>query len=213
LYSSKVKADVTILDGEPPAPTFRSIFAGIAATVLLLLAFLKLPILVKYTGAVFAFIPGKIGLMQVVQPEEVMPIDLSTSPTPITFPRRGNYAFFTDDYDLLVINDAILASGSKPWLKFDAGSGDTIQVNLVSRGMAFYDTVFAKGRPAATFTVESPGTYVMLHPTRPVIASIVPDYTSGNEKAITFVFIAEAVILILAIRDIRSALRSRKGKT
>jgi hypothetical protein len=99
---------------------------------------------------------------------------MSTSPTPITFTRQGNYAFFTDNYDLLVINDAILASGSKPWLNIETGSGDNIHINLVSRGMAFYDTVFAKGRPAATFIVVSPGTYVMSHPTRPVIASIVP---------------------------------------
>jgi hypothetical protein len=203
---------MTTLQGDPPAPTFRSIFAGIAAGILLLLAFLKLPTLVKYAGATLAFVPGKLGLMQVVQPEEVIAVDMSTSPTQIAFTRPGNYAFFTDNYDLLVINDAVLEAEAKPWLKVEADNGESIQIHLVSRGLAFYDTVLAKGRPVATFTIETPGTYSMIHPTRPSIASIVPNYTSGHENWITFLYIAELVFLVIAVRDIRAAVRSRKER-
>jgi len=199
-------------EGSSPSPTFRSIFGGIALALLLLLAFFNLPILVKAVGAVLAFIPGKIGLMHVVQPEEVIPIDMSTSPSPITFTKSDNYAFYTDNYDLLVINDAVVEAGSKPWLTIEADNGESIQVNLVSRGMAFYDTILAKGRPVAIFTIETPGNYLITHPTRPTIASIVPDYTSGAEGWITFLFIAELVIFIIIIRDIWAAVRSRKRK-
>ena len=199
-------------EGGSPSPTFRSIFGGIALALLLLLAFLNLATLVKIVGAGLAFIPGKIGLMHVVQPEEVISIDMSTSPSPITFTKSGNYAFFTDNYDLLVINDAIVEAGSKPWLKIEADNGKGIQVNLISRGMAFYDTLLAKGRPVAIFTIETPGNYFITHPTRPTIANIVPDYTSGVESWITFLFIAELVIFIIIIRDIRAAVRSRKRK-
>jgi len=199
-------------EGGSPSPTFRSIFGGIALALLLLLAFLNLATLVKIVGAGLAFIPGKIGLMHVVQPEEVISIDMSTSPSPITFTKSGNYAFFTDNYDLLVINDAIVEAGSKPWLKIEADNGKGIQVNLISRGMAFYDTLLAKGRPVAIFTIETPGKYFITHPTRPTIANIVPDYTSGVESWITLLFIAELVIFIIIIRDIRAAVRSRKRK-
>lgn len=204
---------MSTLQGEPPSPTCRSIFAGIAGVVLLILAFFKLPTLVKYTGAVLAFIPSKVGLMQVVRPEEVIPVDMSTSPTSITFTQPGNYILYTDNYDLLVINDAVVEAGAKPWLKIEAESGDSIQIDLVSRGMAFYDTVLAEGRPVAAFTIETPGTYLMIHPTRPLeVDKIVPNYTSGHESLITIIFIVELVILVIAIRDIRAAIRSRKIK-
>jgi hypothetical protein len=137
---------------------------------------------------------------------------MSTSPSPITFTKPGSYDFYTDNYDLLVINDAIVEAGSKPWLKIEADNGKGIQVNLISRGMAFYDTLLAKGRPVAIFTIETPGNYFITHPTRPTIANIVPDYTSGVESWITFLFIAELVIFIIIIRDIRAAVRSRKRK-
>jgi hypothetical protein len=199
-------------EGGAPSPTFRSIFGGIALALLLLFAFLNLPVIVKIAGAALAFIPGKIGLMHVVQPEEVMPIDMSSSPSPITFTKSGSYALYTDNYDLLVINDAIVEAGSKPWLKIEAENGGSIQVNLVSRGMAFYDTILAKGRPVATFTIEAPGNYIIIHPTRPTTADIVPDYTSGAEGWITFLFIAEVVIFIIIIRDIWATVRSRRRK-
>jgi hypothetical protein len=203
---------MTILQGEAPPPSFRSIFAGIAAAILLLLAFLNLPVLVKYAGAVLAFIPSKIGLIQVVRPEEIMPVDMSISPTSVTLTKPGNYALYTDNYDLLVINDAVVEAHKDPWVKIELENKKEIQVDLVSRGMALYDTVYARGRPVATFTIETPGTYLITHPTRYAIASIVPNYMSGQENWTNFLFIVEVIILVVVIVDIRAALRARKQR-
>ncbi|HLO28971.1 MAG TPA: hypothetical protein VK249_07550 [Anaerolineales bacterium] len=204
---------MSTLQGEPHPPTFRSIFAGIAIVALLFFAFINLSVVVKYTGAVLAFIPSKIGLMQVVKRAEVIPVDLSTSPTPVTFTKPGKYIFYTDNYDLLVINDAVIEAGSKPWLKISSDNGASVPIHLINRGMAFYDPIAAKGRPIGAFTVETPGNYSITHPSRSAIASIVPDYISGQERFITFIFIAEFVILVIAIRDIGKSVRSRKSKT
>jgi len=207
-----LKEKMSILQGEPPSPTFRSIFGGIALGIVLLLAFFNLPVLVKYTGAVLTFIPGKLGLIQVVKSNEVISVDFAASPTTIAFKKPGNYALYTDNYDLLIIHDAIVESGGKAWLKIETEIGENIDIKLISRGMAFYDTLLAKGRPVAIFTIAKPGAYIMKHPTRPTTAYVVPDYTSGNENWIKFLLIAELVILVIVIRDIRGALRARKKK-
>lgn len=201
---------MSILQGEPPPPTIRSIIAGISLGLLLLLAFLNLPILFKYSGAILTFLPGKLGLMQVVKPEEVIPVDMSTSPTRITFNKSGMYILYTDDYDLLVINDAVAGSGAKPWLKIETEGGVHVGVKLIDRGLAIYDTPLAKGRPVATFDITVTGAHILTHPGRPVIAYIVPDYTSGHEGWINFLIIAELVALIIIIRDIRKAINALK---
>jgi hypothetical protein len=200
------------LRGEAPPPTFRSIFAGIAAAILLLFAFLNLPTLFKSAGAVLGFIPSKIGLIQVVRPADVLPIDLSVSPSAIVLAKPGNYLLYTDNYDLLVINDAIVEADSKSWLRIESQNNEEIPVTLISRGMAIYDSIHARGRPVAMFTIDAPGTYSMIHPTRYATASVVPNYTSGNENWITFLYVAQVALLIYIIWDIRAAIRARKQK-
>lgn len=201
------------LRGDAPNPTFRSIFAGIAAAILLFVAFLNLPILFKSAGAVLGFIPSKIGLIQVVKPEEVTPVDLSTSPSTIVLEQPGDYLLYTNNYDLLVINDAIVEAGSDVWLTIVSEKGDEIPVTLISRGMAVYDTIHANGRPVAMFTIDAPGTYSITHPTRYAIASVVPDYVNGHENWITFLYIAEVALLIYIIWDIRAAVRARRRRS
>src|SRR5512143_1149971 len=107
---------MSTLQGEPPSPTFRSIFGGIVIAILLFLALINLSTVLKYAGAVLGFLPSKIALIQVVKPQEVIPVDITTSPTVINFARSGSYMFYTDNYDLLVINDAVIEAGSKSWL-------------------------------------------------------------------------------------------------
>lgn len=201
---------MSILQGAPPPPTFRSIFAGFSLGILLLLAFFNLPVLFKYTGAVLTFIPAKLGLIQVVRSQDVMPVDITTSPTSIAFEKPGDYVLYTDNYDLLVINDAVVEAGEKAWFKIETEDAESIDVTLVSRGMAIYDTPLAKGRPVALFKITNPGTYIWTHPSRPTLAYIVPDYTSGKENWITFLIIAELVVLVIVVRDIRGFIRSRK---
>ncbi len=198
--------------GTPPPPTYRSIFGGIAVVVLILLGFIFLGKIVKYVGAVLTFMPAKLGLIQVVTREELIPIDVSVSPTSFTISKAGRYSLFTDNYDLLVINDAVLAAGAKPWLKIRSVSNhdEEINITLVGRGLAIYDTPLAKGRPVAIFEIIQPGEYAITHPTRPTSAYIVPDYTTGNENLIYFFIIIQIVVLIIITRDIRGALRDRK---
>jgi hypothetical protein len=198
--------------GAPPPPTYRNIFGGIAVVVLILIGFIFLGNIVKYVGAALTFIPAKLGLIHVVTPEELIPIDLGVSPTPFVVSKAGRYSFFTDNYDLLVINDAALAAGAKPWLKIASASNsdEEISVTLVGRGLAIYDTPLAKGRPVATFEITQPGEYTIAHPTRPARAYIVPDYTTGKENLLNFFIIVQIVGLILVIHDIRGALRDRK---
>lgn len=203
---------MTTLDGEAPPPTFRSILAGIAAAILLLLAVINLPLLVKSLGVVLGFLPSKIGLIQVVKPDEVMTIDISTSPSLINVATPGDYLLYTSNYDLLVINDAVVEAESEPWLKIASESKEDIPVHLISRGMTWYDTIYAKGRPVARFSIESPGAYLITHPTRYDTASIVPNYEAGRENWITFIYLAELAVLIFLIWDIRGAIRERRKK-
>lgn len=203
---------MTTLDGEAPPPTIRSILAGISAALLLLLAFLNISTIVKSLGAVLGFIPDKIGLMQVVHPEEVMTMDISTSPSAVNFTKPGDYLLYTDNYDLLVINDAVVEAESDPWLTIETENEDRVPVHLISRGMAWYDTIHADGRPVAAFHIESPGTYNMLHPTRYGTASIVPNYTTGRENSISFIYAAELAIILWILWDVRGAIRERRRK-
>ena len=203
---------MTTLDGDAPQPTFRSILAGIAAGILLLLAFFNLSTLFKSLGAVLGFLPDQIGLIQVVHPEEVMTVDMSVSPSTINFTEPGDYLVYTNNYDLLVINDAVVEAQSDGWLTIESESEERIPVQFISRGMALYDTIYAKGRPVARFTIESPGSYHILHPTRYDTANIVPNYISGRENWITFIYLAELAIIIWIVWDIRGAIRERRKK-
>lgn len=203
---------MTTLDGEAPPPTFRSILAGIAAAILLFLAFFNIPMLVKSVGAVLGFLPSTIGLIQTVQPEEVMTVDISISPSLINITKSGDYLLYTNNYDLLVINDAVVEAESEPWLKIESQDEQEIPVHLISRGLGWYDTIHAKGRPVATFHIDAPGTYLITHPTRYDTASIVPDYTTGRESSIRLIYLAELAIVIFLLWDIRGAIRERRKK-
>ena len=151
-------------------------------------------------------------MIQVVHPEEVITVDMSVSPSTINLTEPGDYLVYTNNYDLLVINDAVVEAQSDGWLTIESESEEQIPVQFISRGMALYDTIYAKGRPVARFTIESPGSYVILHPTRYDTASIVPNYISGRENWITFIYLAELAIIIWIIWDIRGAIRERRKK-
>lgn len=76
--------------------------------------------------------------------------------------------------------------------------GDPVQVSLIGRGMAIYDTPLARGRPLAGFEIVYPGIYTMAYPGRPVTIYILPDYLSGSEGRITFIVCLEIGMLLLA---------------
>ena len=197
--------------GLPPKPTCLSIGGGILLAALVLAAFAILPTLFKWTGAILTFVPGQLGLIHVVSPAEVQAVDMSTSPTRIAFDKAGRYALFTQNYDLLVINDAVLAAKAKPWFRLTPEYGQEITVTLVDRGMAIFDTPFAGGRPVARFEISEPGTYTMLHPTRRDLVYIVPDYTFGDEGWIGFWILLQATAIGIGAGYLRR--RNSKRRT
>jgi hypothetical protein len=74
-----------------------------------------------------------------------------------------------------------------------------LPITLVERGMAFFDTPFASGRPVALFEIKQPGTYEMFHPTRDDFTYIVPDYTFGREGWIVFWMLLQVVIVAVGL--------------
>lgn len=197
--------------GLPPQPTIRAILGGIALLVILILAILNIPIIFKYIGATLTFIPSQLGLFQVVSRNEVMPVDMNSNPTSITFTKPDRYLLYTDNYDLLTVNDAIVAVNGKPWLNIQSESGEPVQVVLIERGMTIYDTPFARGRPVASFEIIHSGVYTLVHPRKPVNIYIVPDYLSGSEGKITFFICLEIVFVVLVILYFSRKRRAKKN--
>ncbi|MFZ5911331.1 MAG: hypothetical protein ACOYYU_15065 [Chloroflexota bacterium] len=178
--------------GLPKPPTVRSILLGIALFVIALLAFLRMPDVVKYTGAALMFVPAKLGLIEMVEPQQVLRLPLAENPSSLTIPSPGRYALYTDNYDLLVVHDAVVEGDLPPWIKVRSqASGAPVSILLMERGLAWYDTPFARGRPVVLFEIEQGGVYQFIHPTRPDSAYIVPDVVTGKEFGITLTVLAE----------------------
>ena len=182
--------------GLPKQPSFGSILLGIALFIIALLAFLRLPDVVKYAGAALMYAPAKVGLIDMVMPKDVIPLPLEENPSLVTIPSPGNYILYLNNYDLLVVHDAVVAGNSKPWLRIQPENLDTdLNVTLIGRGLTWYDTPFAHGRPVIAFKIDQPGTYRFLHSARPDTAYIVPDTLTGQESRITFWILAEIVLI------------------
>jgi hypothetical protein len=198
----------------PKQPTIGSIVLGIGLFIVTLLAFLRIPDLVKFTGAVFMYVPAKVGLIGMVTPQDVIPLRLEENPSSIVIPAPGQYLLYLNNYDLLVLHDAVVARNLKPWIKIQADSMENeIAVTLIGRGLAWYDTPFAPGRPVVLFKVDQPGKYWVVHPTRVDTAYVVPDTTTGKESLITFWVLVEVALIggiVLYIFRKRTAFGRRK---
>jgi hypothetical protein len=180
----------------PKQPTIGSILTGIALFVIAFLAFLRLPDFVKYAGAALLYVPSKLGLVDMVTPQDVIPLSLDKNPSSLTIPSPGQYLLYLDNYDLLIIHDGIVARNNDPWIKIQSEDRDTkIEITLLERGLAWYDTPFAPGRPVALFKIDRPGTYWVVHPTRLDIAGVVPDTITGKESLLTFWALAEIAVI------------------
>jgi hypothetical protein len=186
-----------------PTSILQIVF-GIAAFVVVLGLFCSLPNVVKRVGDFLLYLPSKLGMVQRVKPEEVRVIDLRSGSTTLQeFSVRGAYAVYTSDYDLLTTADLQFANHRPPWIKVAAqASGEELPVSFVTRGLAPYDTPLADGRPVFTFVVVDPGTYVITHPTPYAFIAIVPDYTSGNEGLIIFVYVIEIALVLIVVSGV-----------
>ena len=187
--------------GLPKPPTCLSIGLGISLFILSLLALFRIPDIVKSTGMALMFVPAKLGIIDMVMPQDIVSQPIEHNPSTITISKSGYYFFYTDNYDLLVINDAIAGSDAKPWLNMQSTeSGVKVEVTMVERGLSIFDTPFAHGRPVLMFTIAEPGTYLMMHPTRPGnCLFLVPDLTTGKENFILFVIAVEVALVGMVI--------------
>ena len=199
--------------GAPPNPSYRSIFLGVLLAVLLLAAVLRLADIVKLAGATLMFVPGHLGLVDVVARDQVIELSFSASPTPVDFVAPGAYLLYTNNYDLLVINDAVLESDAPPWLSATAASGEPVDLELVERGLVPFDTPLARGRPVARLLIPAGGQYSIVHPRRPAQVYIVPDYITDRIGFLTLVSVTQVGIAgVVASSFISRRTRARRAR-
>lgn len=203
--------------GLPKQPTIGSIVIGISLFIAALLAFLRLPDVIKYTGTALMYVPAKVGLIDMVMPQDVIPMSLAKNPSSVIIPSAGRYMMYVNNYELLVVHDAVVEGHSKPWMKIHSENpGTEVAITLIGRGLAWYDTPFAPGRPVISFTIDQPGEYVVVHPVRPDTAYFVPDTLTGKESRITFWVLAEIGLIgggvIYLVRKRTASRRQQRGR-
>lgn len=169
---------------------------GIIIAIVAMLLVCSLGEVLKTAGLPFLFIPGALGIIRTVGPEDVHPIEIADSPTTVRLTQPGLYAIYVDDADLLTITDSLINARRSPWLKVKALDNDEeIPAAFIDRSLRVYDTPYARGRPVINFAVTRPGAYELTHPRRKITIAIVPDYTSGNETLLTFIYLAQLALL------------------
>jgi hypothetical protein len=196
------------------APKTRSIILGIVLFILAVFAFLSLGDVIKLLGAPFLYLPHQLGILKQVSAAEILPLTMDTSPTRIELPAPGLYTVYTNDYDLLMISDEMMAKKNPPWLTITSlASNEKIPASFVERGLRLYDTPLAKGRPVIIFEIPAAGSFEIRHPRRPASVSILPDYTTGHEVEITMLFVLQLGVLGLPLFILlRSRFNSRNRR-
>jgi hypothetical protein len=188
------------MSGEPRSPTFRAMLAGIVVAIIAVMLVCSLGNVLKIAGLPFLFIPGALGIIQTVGPEDVRTVEMADSPTMVRLMQPGLYAVYVDDADLLTITDSLINANGSPWLKVKAlSTGEKIPATFIDRGLRLYDTPYARGRPVIKFAITRPDAYELTHPRRNITMSIVPDYTTGNETLLTFIYLAQIAVLVGAV--------------
>lgn len=194
-------------------PMMRNILLGIVVAFIVILAFGYLADIVKWAGATLLFIPARLGIIQQVSQAEIVPVDFSSTPTRVTFPVAGQYAFYTADYSLLVITDNLISTGGQPWLNITSTSGERIPVAFIDRGLMPYDTPLVRGRPIFAVTIDKPGTYTVAHPSRPLLTvHFVRDYVSGQEDVHVLLLSLEVLAVVLVFGFIYYRRRAKKER-
>jgi hypothetical protein len=188
------------MSSEPKSPTFRAILFGIVLAIVGVMLVCSLGNVLKTVGSPFLFIPGALGLIRTVGPEDVRTIEMNTSPTDVRLMQPGLYAVYVDDVELLTITDSMINAERSPWLKVKAlDTGEQIPTTFIDRGLRVYDTPYARGRPVINFTITRPGVYELVHPRRNVAIAIVPDTTTGHETLLTLIYLVQIGLLVGAV--------------
>lgn len=167
-------------------PTIRSIVLGISLAVVLLVLLCRLGDIVKIAGTVLLWLPSQLGLVQQVQPGQVLYFDLQQKDNTWQVTQPGRYAVYTANDNLLEMSTLMEAS-DKTWLQVTTDGGASLPVDPVRRGLSIVDSLFVPGRPVYTIAVANPGLYNLVHPHPAAQMAIVPDYVSGREVTIYLV--------------------------
>jgi hypothetical protein len=176
--------------------TMRAIVIGVALLGLLCYVTWSLGSMVKVLGAPFLFLPDKLGIIHQVHRAEVISFQLSQSPMTVTL-AAGRYAVYVADIDLLTATDLLIEAGGPPWLAVKSlDTGQSQPVSFIRRGMAFYDTPLAPGRPIMSFAAPAAGRYQLTQAPRPMKAAIVPDYTSGHETLLLLIYVVQLAVIL-----------------
>jgi hypothetical protein len=196
------------------SPTLRNVLVGVLIFLVVVLVFSSLDNVVKTLGRVLMILPSQMGFYPLPSADEVVPVNLVSNPTSLTFIHAGTYQIFADDYDLLNITLQIENSQGSPWLVVRSeASGDKIPVSFVHRGLRLYDTPYAAGRPIFSIDIPSPGEYQLSHPTRPASIYFVPDQTSKYAGTILISFVVEIALLAgLVLIYFRSRHRAQNAR-
>jgi hypothetical protein len=113
--------------GHPPSPTYRSIALGLVLSAAVLVGLLRIGLFAKSIGAIFMFVPAKLGLIEMAYPADVIEVDIRRSPSSAILDAPGPYLLYTDNLDLLLINDAVVESDAAVWIKAVTQSGARCQ--------------------------------------------------------------------------------------
>jgi len=92
-----------------PAPRVARHRSGVVDQRCLLIAFLKLGDVVKWSAPCYTMSP-RGWLVEQAGSGEVQRYNLNTMPELVSFAEPGRYALYTGDYDLLTITDALRRS-------------------------------------------------------------------------------------------------------
>jgi len=203
------------------SPKIYAIILGVLIFTALLMLVCSLSETVKWVGASFLVLPERLNLVEVASRQEVTEIEMSSGSTILDFVRPENYAIYTKDYDLLVVSDSLReisknaanAGDVKSWLMVKSiSTGEVVPIGFVYRGLMPYDSPLAQGRPVLKFEITNPGSYELKYSSRKALMYVVPDYISGKEGLIYFIYLVEIAILLVPVWKIY-AVFARRRKT
>jgi hypothetical protein len=190
-------------------PRLRTILFAGAATVILVIAIFSLGTIVQAVGAAVMFIPTQLGIIRQVTPTELITMDMAQPAAPITLPRPGTYAVYANALQLLANQPDDTTNPGRPWLMLQALPNKRfIPLAGVERGLRFYDPIIVPGRPLLTFTVDTPGQYILTYPLRHASFTVIPDYLTDQEQTIAItagiqISIVVAMLGVFATRRYR----------
>lgn len=182
-------------------PTLRAMVGGCLLTLLVLVPLIFISSTVKYVGLPFLVLPRALGLLPRLTADEVLRLDLTSSPSALEFPAAGAYLVYCDNYDLLDLTLQLENSQALPWLRLtSADSGSSIPMEFVERGLMPYDPIEAPGRPIFRFVVSRPGVYQAEHLRRNAELVVIPDTTTGSEFEMFLAALIQAAALVVVVQ-------------